>query len=475
MPATPRSRGAMPTAAARLRLLAGQPQPDDGGERGDRAEADHPAERPVRDPQDRSEVAVDLVGELREHLRRVEHVEVVDAFDAAVERVRRQEREQVRHADREQFGRSVGCSEREDRERGIRAARTVEHRLGGRHLHRLRLHHDQAQLVAGEGDAGERDDHSPQAVAQRRPHHLDVLVSGEVPRGDRDDHARGHHERGEQGVGERGERHRVGEDGEEVGHLGASAVFSHLEADRVLHEGVRGEDEVRGEPGADRGDPDAREVQALGQLVPAEDPQADEGRLEEEGHQALEGERGAEDVADEARVRRPVHAELELLHDAGDDAHREVDQEDLAEEPREVQPLQVARAVPRGLEDRDRQRHAERERHEQEVVQRRQAELPSRQQQRVEEIHSCTFRLVPARHGTQRARPDERSTAVQNARVRVSGDRELHDAVGRARRGSDARRLQRTTGLGEDGLHEPEVHRAQRLPVLRLARGVRAG
>jgi hypothetical protein len=40
-----------------------------------------------------------------------------------------------------------------------------------------------------------------------------------------------------------------------------------------------------------------------------------------------------------------------------------------------VKPLHLARAVPGALEDRDRQGHAEGERHEQEVVQRREAEL----------------------------------------------------------------------------------------------------
>ena len=85
------------------------------------------------------------------------------------------------------------------------------------------------------------------------------------------------------------------------------------------------------------------EVQPARQLVPAEDPQADERRLEEEGQQALERERRAEDVADEPRVGRPVHAELELLHDAGDDAHREVDQEDLAEELRQLQVVRACR------------------------------------------------------------------------------------------------------------------------------------
>ena len=68
------------------------------------------------------------------------------------------------------------------------------------------------------------------------------------------------------------------------------------------------------------------------QPAPAEDPQSEERRLEEEGDQAFERQWRAEDVADEAGVLAPVHAELEFLHDAGGDADREVDQEQLAEE-----------------------------------------------------------------------------------------------------------------------------------------------
>ena len=65
--------------------------------------------------------------------------------------------------------------------------------------------HHEAQLVAREHDAGERDDHAPQAVAQRRAHHLDVLAARELPGRDRDDHAGGHHERGEERVRQGGE------------------------------------------------------------------------------------------------------------------------------------------------------------------------------------------------------------------------------------------------------------------------------
>ena len=79
---------------------------------------------------------------------------------------------------------------------------------------------------------------------------------------------------------------------------------------------------------------------SFGSRAPAEDPQSEEGGFEEEGEQALHGQRCAEDVADEPRVLAPVHAELKLLHDPGRYADREVDQEQLAEE--------LGQAIPRG-------------------------------------------------------------------------------------------------------------------------------
>ena len=131
------------------------------------------------------------------------------------------------------------------------------------------------------------------------------------------------------------ELHLVGQHREEVGHLGAAGLRVVAEADRVLHERVGREDEVGRQHRADVDEPHRGRVQLLGDAAPAEDPQAEEGRLEEERQERLEGERGTEDVADEARVVRPVHPELELLHDARDEPQREVDEEELAEELRQ--------------------------------------------------------------------------------------------------------------------------------------------
>ena len=125
-------------------------------------------------------------------------------------------------------------------------------------------------------------------------------------------------------------------------------------------------------------------MRLLRELVPAEHPNAEERGLEEERRQRLKRERRAENIAHEARVLRPVHAELELLHESGDDAHGEVDEKERAEELQQLAagflPLRILRPHIARLKQGDENRHAERERNEEKVVDRRDGELPSRQQ-----------------------------------------------------------------------------------------------
>ena len=111
------------------------------------------------------------------------------------------------------------------------------------------------------------------------------------------------------------------------------------------------------------------------QAIPAEEEQADEGRFEEEGHQPLDRERRAEDVADVMRVVGPVGPELELQRDPGGDAEREVDTEELAPETRHVLVDRLAGHDIDALHDDQHPGHAQRERDEQEVVHRRGREL----------------------------------------------------------------------------------------------------
>ena len=90
-----------------------------------------------------------------------------------------------------------------------------------------------------------------------------------------------------------------------------------------------------------------------------------ERRLEEKGGEPLHRERGTEHVADRPGVGRPVHAELELLDQAGDDADRDVDDQQRPEEPGQPEVLVAAGPVPGGLQHGGEEREADGHRHEQ--------------------------------------------------------------------------------------------------------------
>jgi hypothetical protein len=113
----------------------------------------------------------------------------------------------------------------------------------------------------------------------------------------------------------------------------------------------------------------------LREAVPSEEEQTDERRLEEECHQAFDGERRAEDVADIVAVVAPVHAELEFHDDAGGDAHGEVDAEERSPEERHPPPDLAAGHHVDALHDGHDDRQAERQGNEEEVVHRRRSEL----------------------------------------------------------------------------------------------------
>ncbi len=122
------------------------------------------------------------------------------------------------------------------------------------------------------------------------------------------------------GVDELDLRHRVEQQRSEVNQLHAHGLEVELRAHRVLHPAVGDEDPKRREIRAQRHQPGHRQVLHLGEPVPAEEEQADEGGLEEERHQPLDGQRRAEDVADVVAVVGPVGTELEFHGQSGGDA-----------------------------------------------------------------------------------------------------------------------------------------------------------
>ena len=170
-------------------------------------------------------------------------------------------------------------------------------------------------------------------------------------------------------------------------------------ADRILHPRVGDQDPQRRQVGAQCDEKRHAEVLNLPEPVPAEEEEADERRLEEKRHQALERQRRAEDIADIVREIGPVRAELEFHRDPGGDAHREVDAEELAPELRHVAvDLAPGHHVDR-LHDDENPRQAERQRDEQEMVERRDRELQPRQ------VDDVNGRHAPARDGRGGPRP----------------------------------------------------------------------
>ncbi len=243
----------------------------------------------------------------------------------------------------------------------------------------------------------DRDQGQPEGRPEGR-HRVGVVAApGEVPGGHREDEAPGHQPGTGDDVREGRQCGDVGQHRGDAVELGPAGRRVEAHSDRVLHERVGSQDEVRREVDPEREQPDRRQVHPSREPVPAEDPQPEERRLEEEGRQPLHRQRRPEDVTDEARVAAPVHAELELLHDAGDHAQGEVDQQQLAEELGQPQPRRVAGAVPDRLHDRDDRREPDGQRDEEEVVDGDDAELPPGQ---VERAHGRrSFRPGPASGG----------------------------------------------------------------------------
>ena len=99
--------------------------------------------------------------------------------------------------------------------------------------------------------------------------------------------------------------------------------------------------------------------------------------LHEKCEDALDGQRGTEDVAHEPRVVAPVGSELELEDDTGRHTHCEVDGKELHPEFRSPFPELVSGHHVPGLHKGYQKAQAESQGHEQPVIHGRKCELPS--------------------------------------------------------------------------------------------------
>ena len=144
--------------------------------------------------------------------------------------------------------------------------------LGRRHLHGLDLGHDLAGDVAADGDAeaGDQQDRGADRATLRRKVSLIAPSLRCMLHSDDPDHERAAGEvRRQHDVRERHELDLVEQHGEEVVELGAAGLRVVGVAHRVLHPGVRGQDEVRREQRADVHQPDAGVVELAARAGPS--------------------------------------------------------------------------------------------------------------------------------------------------------------------------------------------------------------
>ena len=256
--------------------------------------------------------------------------------------------------------------------------RTVVEGLHGREFHRLHAGDDRAGPVAGRGRDQREDEAEGRSDGDALAGHLLLAPPEQVPCADAHDEQRRQHERRGDGVEELVHRHGRKEHVPERGHLVAHRFEVERTAYGILHPCVGDQNPQGREVGPDGREPCRREVEALRDLVPSEEHDGDEGALHEEGHDALDGQRGTEDVAHEMRVVGPVGAEFEFEDDARRHADGEVDAEQAHPEFGGPFPEFVARADVEGLHDGEDEAQSQRERHEKPVVDGRHGELRTR-------------------------------------------------------------------------------------------------
>ena len=287
----------------------------------------------------------------------------------------------------------VDRSERSDRDQSRLLAPVVEG-FHGRQLHRLRPSHLHGRAVARH--RGHQREEQPEHRCDDDAPACELLLAfaQQIPCADADDYDGRQHVGRRDRVEELVDRHRRKHYVPERGHLLTGGLDVERRADGRLHPCVGYQNPQRREIGADGRDPSGCQMKAFRYLVPAEKHHGEKRSFQEKGHNALDGQRGTENVADEMGVVRPVRAELELEDQARRHADREVDREDADPEFRRALPEGIARAVVERFHDRADETEPERQRHEQPVVDRRHRELRPRPVYHVHQIGRGKYHIV---------------------------------------------------------------------------------
>lgn len=232
-----------------------------------------------------------------------------------------------------------------------------------------------AQGVAQRQDAAGAQDAKQRGDAERARGDVEMALAQHIVGADATDEDGGGDVAREHGMDELGLGVGVEEQREEAIELHPHGHRIEHRAVWVLHETVGHQDPERGEVAAQRNQIRDRQMLDFAQAVPPKYHQSDEGGFHEERHQAFDGQGGAEGIAHEAGIEGPIHAELELHGEAGGDAEREVDEQQLGPELGHAPVDFAAAADVDRFHDGDQEGEAQRKRHEKEMVESRCREL----------------------------------------------------------------------------------------------------
>ena len=228
--------------------------------------------------------AGDLLFGRKDSLLRIAPDQVVDSRHVGLHIAVAHQREQFRNLDPQPSGRFVrgalrlGPQQGEHRQRSSRLS--VVEGLHGGQLHRLYAGHFGAGPVARRGGQQGEEQSERSCHADAPAGRLPVAAPEQVPGADPDDEQGGQQERRGDGVEKLVDSNGREEHFAERGHLVAHGLHVEPAADGALHPGVGYQDPEGREVGADGREPGGGEVEALRDLVPAEEHHGDEGRLQ---------------------------------------------------------------------------------------------------------------------------------------------------------------------------------------------------
>ena len=258
------------------------------------------------------------------------------------------------------------------------AGRTLAEAFGGCQLHGLMAGDVFTAAVAGEGhdEARHESDDGGDLDALRGEFHVAAAEQEPAAHGHDKDGSREPAAR--DGVAEFVDRERLESYAEEVHHLVAHGVRIEVHARGMLHPAVGHEDPPSRDGCTQAGEPGGGEVEAFADFTPAEEHEGDESRFHEEGQDAFDGQRGAENVAHKPGIVAPVGAEFKFENDTRCHSDGEIDAKEFLPELGGFLPEFVAGAIVTSFHNGHHERQSESEGDEEPMIACGKRELRSR-------------------------------------------------------------------------------------------------